>query len=127
MPSRCILCQQIWKTQQWPQDWTKAILIPIPKRGNTEECANHQAITLSSHARKVMLKILHARLQHYANQEVQMSKLGLEQEEELEIKLPTFSGLQRKQGNFRKKRSISVSLTMLKPLTVWTMIKEIAP
>ena len=93
MPSRCILCQQIWETQQWPQNWTKSILIPFPKKSSNEECANHQAITLNSHVRKVMLKILHARLQHYANQEVQMSKLGLEKEEELETKLPTFSGL----------------------------------
>ena len=65
------LCQQIWKTQQWPQDWKRSILIPIPKKGSTKECANHQAIVLISHNRKVMLKILHARVQHYANQELQ--------------------------------------------------------
>ena len=67
-----------------------------------------------------MLKILHAGLQHYVNQEFQVSKLGLEKEEELEIKLPTFTELQRKQGNFRK-TSISLSSTMLKSLTVWIM------
>jgi len=64
------LCQQIWKTQQWPQDWKRSILIPIPKKGSTKECANHQTVALISHASKVMLKILHARLQHYANQEL---------------------------------------------------------
>ena len=85
------ICQQIWKTQQWPQDWKREILIPIPKKGNTKECVNHQTITLISHASKVMLK--YTRLQHYANQELQMSKLGLEMEEKLEIKLPTFAGL----------------------------------
>ena len=64
------LCQQIWKTQLWPQDWKRSILIPIPEKGITKECVNHQAIALISHASKVMLKILHARLQHYANQEL---------------------------------------------------------
>ena len=64
------LCEQIWKTQQWPQDWKRSILIPIPKKGSTKECANHQTIALISHASKVMLKILHARLQHYVNQEL---------------------------------------------------------
>ena len=64
------LCQQIWKTQQWPQDWKRSILIPIPKKGSTKECASHRTIALISHASKVMFKILHARLQYYANQEL---------------------------------------------------------
>ena len=64
------LCQQIWKTQQWPQDWKWSILIPIPKKCRTKECANHQIIALVSHASKVLLKILHARLQYYGNQEL---------------------------------------------------------
>jgi len=64
------LCQQIWKTQLWPQDWKRSILIPIPEKGITKEYVNHQPIALISHASKVMLKILHARLQHYANQEL---------------------------------------------------------
>ena len=58
------LCQQVWKTQQWPQNWKMLILIPVPKKGSTKERANHQTIALISHASKVMLKILHARLQH---------------------------------------------------------------
>ena len=58
------VCQQIWKTQQWPQDWKRSILIPIPKKSSTKECANHQTLALISHANKVMLKILNARLQH---------------------------------------------------------------
>ena len=65
-----LICQQIWKTQQWPQDYERSILIPIPKQGSTKECAEHGIIALISHAGKVMLKILHARLQHYANQEL---------------------------------------------------------
>ena len=64
------LCQQIWKTQQWPQDWKRSILIPIPKKGSAKECSNHQTVALISHASKVMLKILHAGLQHYVNQEL---------------------------------------------------------
>ena len=64
------ISQQIWKTQQWPQDWKRSILIPIPMKGSTKECANLWTIALISHASKVMLKILHARLQHYVNQEL---------------------------------------------------------
>ena len=61
------ICQQIWKTQQWPQDWKRSVFIPIPKRGNTKECSNYHTIALISHASKVMLKILQARLQQYMN------------------------------------------------------------
>ena len=57
------ICQQIWKTQQWPQDWKRSVFIPIPKKGNAKECSNYSTIALISHARKVMLKILQARLQ----------------------------------------------------------------
>ena len=64
------ICQQVWKTQQWPQDWTRSVFIPIPKKGNAEECANYRAITLISHATKVMLKILQARLQQSMNCEI---------------------------------------------------------
>ena len=64
------LCQQIWKIQEWSQDWKRSILIPIAKKGSIKECANHWTIALISHDNKVMLKILHARLQHYENQEL---------------------------------------------------------
>ena len=57
------LCQQMWKTQQWPQDWKRSIFIPIPKKGNAKECSNYHTIPFISHASKVMLKILQARLQ----------------------------------------------------------------
>ena len=57
------ICQQIWKMQQWPQDWKRSVFIPIPKKGNAKECSNYHTIALISHARKVMLKILQARLQ----------------------------------------------------------------
>ena len=64
------LCQQIWKTQQWPQDWKRSILNPIPKKGGTKECSNHQTIALISHASKVMLKMLNTRLQNQVNHEL---------------------------------------------------------
>ena len=57
------ICQQIWKTQQWPQDWKRSVFIPIPKKGNAKECSNYHTIALISHTSKVMLKILQARLQ----------------------------------------------------------------
>ena len=64
------ICQQIWKTQQWPQDWKRSVFIPIPKKGNAKECSNYHTIELISHASKVMLKILHARPQQYVNREI---------------------------------------------------------
>ena len=64
------ICQQIWKTQQWPQDWKRSVFIPIPKKGNAKECSNYRTIVLISHASKVMLKILQARLQQYVNREL---------------------------------------------------------
>ena len=64
------ICQQIWKTQQWPQDWKRSVFILIPKKGNAKECSNYHTIALISHTSKVMLKILQARLQQYVNREL---------------------------------------------------------
>ena len=64
------ICQQTWKTQQWPQDWKGSVFIPVPKKGNAKECSNYHTIALISHASKVMLKILQARLQQYMNHEL---------------------------------------------------------
>ena len=64
------ICQQIWKTQQWPQNWKRSVFIPIPKKGNAKQCSNYWTITLISQASKVMLKILQARLQQYVNHEL---------------------------------------------------------
>ena len=63
-------CQQIWKTQQWPQDWKSSVFIPIPKKVNAKECSNYHAIVLISHASKVILQILQARLQQYMNRKL---------------------------------------------------------
>ena len=82
------ICQQIWKIHQWLQDWKRSVFIPVPKKGNAKECSNYSTVALISHASKIMLKILQARLQQYGNRE-QMFKLVLEKAEEPEIKLPT--------------------------------------
>ena len=113
------ICQQVWKTQLWPQDWKRSLFIPIPKKGNTKECSNYRTIALNSHTSKIMLKILQARLQQYVN--FQMFKLVLEKAEEPKIKLPTSAGSWKKQESSRK-TSISALLTMPKPLIVWTTI-----
>ena len=106
------ICKQIWKTQQWPQDWKRSVFVPIPKKGNSKECSNYCTIALISHASKVMLKILQARLQQYVN--FQMFMLDFEKAEEPEIKLPTSVGSSKRQESSRK-ISTSALLTMPKP------------
>ena len=109
--------QQIWKTQQWPQDWKSSVFIPIAKKGNPKECSNNHTIALISHTSKVILKILQARLQMWTVN-FQMFKLVLQKAEEPEIKLPTSAGSSKEQESSRK-TSISALLTMPKLLTVW--------
>ena len=88
------ICQQIWKTQQWPQDWKKSVFFPVPKKDNAKECSNYCTIALIPHTSKVMLNILQARLQQYVN--FQMFKLHLEKAEKSEIKLLTYAGSSKK-------------------------------
>jgi len=109
------------KNQQWPQDGKRSVFTPIPKKGNAKECSNYCTMALISHTSKVMLKILHARLQQYVNQELQMFKMVLEKAEEPEIKLSISAGSSKKEKSSRK-TSTSVLLTMPKPLTVWITI-----
>ena len=97
--------------------WKMSVFIPIPKKGNFKECSNYRTIVLTSHASKVMLKILQARLQHCVNHELPDVQAGLEKVEEPEIKLPKSAGSLKKQGSSRK-TSISALLTMPRPLTV---------
>ena len=113
----CFIGQQIWKTQQWPQDWKRSVFIPIPKKGNAKECSNYRTIALISHASKIMLKILQG-FNSTWTMNFQMFKLVLEKAEEPEIKLPTSIGLSKKQASSRK-ISIFALLTMPRPLTVW--------
>ena len=115
------ICQQIWKTQQGPQDWKRSVFIPNLKKGNAKECSNYHTIALISHASKVMLKILHARLQQYVNQQLPDVQAGFRKGKEPEIKLPTSTGSSKKQESSRK-TSISALLTMPKLLTVWITI-----
>ena len=83
------ICQQIWKTQQWPQDWKMSVFTPIPKKGNAKECSNYHTITLISHASKLMLKILQAKLQQNMNRELPGVQAGFKKAEESDIKLST--------------------------------------
>ena len=107
--------QQIWKTQQWSQDWKRSVFILIPKKGNAKECSNYRTIAVISHASKVMLKIL----QGFNNtMNFQMFKLVLEKSEDPEIKLPTSVVSSKKQASSRK-TSTSALLIMPKPLAVW--------
>ena len=110
------ICQLIWKTQQWPQDWKRSAFIPIPKKGNAKECSNYHTIALISHASKVTLKILQPRLQQYVNRELPDVQAGFRKAEEPEIKAPTSTRSSKKQESSRK---TSALLTMLKSLTVW--------
>ena len=110
--------QQIWTTQQWPQDWKRLVFIPTPKKGKAKECSNYHTVALILHARQVILKILQVRLQQDMHQELPDVQTGLEKAEEPEVILPTSVGSSKKQENFRK-TSTSALLTMPKPLTVW--------
>ena len=114
------ICQQIWKTQQWPQDWKRSVFIPISRKGNAKECSNYFTIVLISHASKVMLKTLQSRLQQYVNCELPDVQAGFNKAEEPEIKLLTSTGSCKKQESSRK-TSISALLTMPKPL-MWITI-----
>ena len=96
------MCQQTWKTQQWPQDWKRSIFVPIPKKGNAKKCSNYHIIAIISHASKEMLKILQARLQHYMNCELPDIQLDLEKAEKPELKFPTCTGSSKKQENSKK-------------------------
>ena len=86
------ICQQIWKTQQWPQDWKRSVFIPVPKKGNGKEWSNYHTIALISHASKVMIKILQGRFQQYVDREFPDVQADLEKAEEPEIKLPKSIG-----------------------------------
>ena len=115
------ICQQIWKTQQWPQDWKRAVFIPIPKKGNAKECSNYHTIALISHASKVMLKILQARLQQYMNCEISDVQAGFGKGRGTRDQIANICWIIKKQESSRK-TSISAILTMPKPLTMWLTI-----
>ena len=114
-----LVCQQIWKTQQWPQHWKRSAFIPIPKKGNAKKCSNCRTIALISHASKVMLKILQARLQQYVNREVPDVQAGFTKGRGTRDQIANICWMMEKAREFQKKTFISALLTMPKPLTVW--------
>ena len=110
------ICQQIWKTQQWPK-WKKSVFIPIPKKGNAKECSNYCKIAFTSHASKVMLKILQATLQQYVNQELPDVHAEFRKSRGTRDKLPTSAGSSKKQ-EFQKNIYFCF-INYAKALTVW--------
>ena len=112
------LCRHIWKTQQWPQDWKRSVFIPIPKKGNAKECSNYRTIALISHASKVMLKSLQARLRQYVNRELPDVQAGFRKGRGTRDQIANIRWIMKKEESSRK-TSISALLTMPKPLTVW--------
>ena len=116
------ICQQIWKTQQWPQDWKRLVFNPIPKKGKGKECSNYRIIALISHASKVMLKILQARLQQYVNHEIPDVQAGFRKGRGTRDQIANIHWITEKARKFQEK-STSVSLTMLRALIVWITTK----
>ena len=115
------MCQQIWKTQQWPQDWKSSVFIPIPKKGNSKECSNYYTIALISHASKVMLKILQARLQQYKNHELPDVQAGFRKARGTRDQIANICWIIKKAREYQKNIYFSL-LIMPKPLTVWITI-----
>ena len=121
-------CQQIRKTQRWPQDWKRSVFIPISRKGNAKECLNYYTILLISHASKVMLKILQGRLQQYVNWELSGVHARFRKGRGTRDQIANINWIIRKQGNSRK-TSTYASLTLWKPLTVdqnklWKILKK---
>ena len=117
----CSICQQLRKTQKWPQDCKRSDFIPIPKKGNAKECSNYCTVALISHASKVMLKILQARLQQYVNRELPDVQAEFRKGRGTRDQFSTSVGSLKKQESSRK-TSISALSTMPKTLTVWITI-----
>ena len=111
--------QQIWETQQWPQDWKRSVFIPIPRKGNVKEYSNYHTIAFISHASKVMLKIPQARLQQDVKHELADVQAGFRKGRGARDQLPAFAGSSKKQESSRKVSTFAL-LSMPKPLTVWT-------
>ena len=112
------ICQQIWKTQQWPQDWKRS----VPKKGNAKECSNYHTIVLIPYASKVMLKILQARLQQYVSHELPDVQAGFRKGRGTKDQIANILWIIEKAREFQKKTSISALLTMPKPFTVCVTI-----
>ena len=112
------ICQQTWKTQQWPQDWKRSVFIPIPKKVNAKECSNYCTIALVSHASKVMLKILQARLQQCVNCELPDVQAGFRKGRGTRDQIANICWIIREARGSRKTSTFAL-LIMPYPLTVW--------
>ena len=112
------ICQQIWKTQQWPQDWKRSVFIPISKKGNAKECSNYCTIALISHTSTVMLKILQARLQQYVNRELPDVQAGFRKGRGTRDQIANIHWIMEKGREFQKNIYVCF-ITKPKPLTVW--------
>ena len=110
-------CQQIWKTQQWAQDWKRSVFIPTPKKGNAKECSNYCAISIISHTSNVMFKVLQARLQQYANHELTDAHAGFRKGRGTRDQIANIHWIIEKAREFQKKTYFCL-LTMPKPLTM---------
>ena len=115
------ICQQIWKTQQWPQGWKRSVLIPIPKKGNAKESSNYRTIVLISHASKVMLKIIQARLQQYVNHELPDVQAGFRKGRGTRDQIANIHWIMEKAREFQKHIYLCF-IDYSKPLTVWITI-----
>ena len=113
------ICQQIWKTQQWPWNWKRSVFIQIPKKGIAKEFSSCCTITLISHASKVMLKILQARFQQYVKRELPDVHAGFRKRRGTRDQIANICWIVRKSQRIPEKRVLLPSLTTLKPLTVW--------
>ena len=111
-----VMCQQIWKTQQWPQDWKRSVFILIPKKGNAKECSNYRTIALISYASKVMLKILQVRLQQYVNCELPDVQAGFGKDRGTRGQIANICWIIKKARELQKNIYL---LATLKSLTVW--------
>ena len=112
------ICQQIWKTQQWPQDSKRSVFIPIPKKGNAKECSNYHTIALISHASKVMIKILQARLQQYMNRELPEAQAGCRKGRGTRDQIASICWIIEKARAFQKNIYFCF-IDYAKTLTVW--------
>ena len=112
------ICQQIWKTQQWPQDWKRSVFIPVLKKGNAKECSNYHTIALISHASKVMLKILQARLQQYVNRELPDVQDGSRKGRGTRDQIANIHWIVKKPREFQKNIYFCF-IDYTKALTVW--------
>ena len=123
------ICQQIWKTQQWLQDWKRSVFIPIPKKGNAKECSNYGTIVLISHVSKVMLKILQARLQRYVNCELPDVQVGFRKGRGTRDQIANIHWIMEKAREFQKNicfcfTDYAKAFVCVDHNKLWTILKE---